>query len=107
MAPSDSISVLSILVGFFGGRWLDAKVGAHGWLTIIGFGFGVAAGFLSVYRAAVKMRRETEAEDERERRARKRGDHGQRRPRPQLIASETSRAWVTARSRYRGYRPRP
>jgi len=69
--------VLSILVGFFGGRWLDAKVGAHGWLTIIGFGFGVAAGFLSVYRAAVKMRKETEAEDERERRARKGGDHGQ------------------------------
>jgi len=62
--------VLSILVGFFGGRWLDAKLGAHGWLTVIGFALGTIAGFQSLYRAAVKMRKETEAEDERERRAR-------------------------------------
>ncbi|HKQ67888.1 MAG TPA: AtpZ/AtpI family protein [Polyangiaceae bacterium] len=62
--------VLSILVGFFGGRWLDGKFGAHGWLTVIGFAFGVTTGFRFLYRAAVKMRKETEAEDERERQAR-------------------------------------
>jgi F0F1-type ATP synthase assembly protein I len=62
--------VLSILVGFFGGRWLDGKLETHGWLTLIGFLFGTIAGFRGLYRAAVKMRKETEAEDERERRAR-------------------------------------
>jgi F0F1-type ATP synthase assembly protein I len=62
--------VLSILLGFFGGRWLDGKLGTHGWLTALGFLFGVIAGFRSLYRAAVKWRKETEAEDERERRER-------------------------------------
>ena len=62
--------VLSILLGFFGGRWLDGKLGAHGWLTVLGFLLGTIAGFRSLYRAAVKMRKETEAEDERERRSR-------------------------------------
>lgn len=70
--------VLSILLGFFGGRWVDEKLGAHGWLTVIGFALGTTAGFRSLYRAAVKMRKETEADDERERGARKRdaGDAG-------------------------------
>ncbi len=62
--------VLSILVGFFGGRWLDGKLGTQGWLTLIGFVLGTIAGFRSLYGAAVKMRKETEAEDERERRTR-------------------------------------
>lgn len=61
--------VLSILFGFLGGRWLDGKLGTNGWLTVIGFGFGVVAGFRFLYQAAVKMRRETEAEDERQRRS--------------------------------------
>jgi ATP synthase protein I len=62
--------VLSILLGFWAGRWLDQKFSTHGWLTVIGFGFGVAAGFRSLYEAAKKMREEAEAEDERERRRR-------------------------------------
>ena len=70
--------VLSILLGFLGGRWLDGKLGTHGWLTVIGFLLGAFAGFRSLYRAAVKMRKETEAEDERERRTRPGSgqDHG-------------------------------
>ena len=68
--------VLSVLVGFFGGRWLDGKVGANGWLTVIGLLLGTIAGFRGLYRAAVKMRKETEAEDERERRARRGTDDG-------------------------------
>src|SRR5262245_46263217 len=67
--------VLSILFGFFGGRWLDGKLGTNGWLAVIGFVLGTIAGFRALYRAAVKMRKETEAEDERERRARP-GDTG-------------------------------
>jgi F0F1-type ATP synthase assembly protein I len=69
--------VLSILLGFFGGRWLDEKLGTHGWLTVIGFVLGTIAGFRSLYRAAVKMRKETEADDERERGAKRdAGDAG-------------------------------
>ena len=70
--------VISILVGFWGGRWLDGKLDAHGWLTLIGFLLGTIAGFRGLYRAAVKMRKESEAEDERERRSRggEGGDEG-------------------------------
>jgi ATP synthase protein I len=59
--------VLSILFGFFAGRWIDQKVGGRGWITLAGFGLGTVAGFRSVYRAAVRMRRDAEAMDERER----------------------------------------
>jgi ATP synthase protein I len=59
--------LLSILFGFLAGRWIDQKVGGRGWVTLTGFGLGTAAGFLSVYRAAVRMRKDAEAMDERER----------------------------------------
>ena len=67
--------VISILIGLFGGRWLDGKLGTNGWFAVIGFVLGTIVGFRALYRAAVKMRKETEAEDERERRARN-GDEG-------------------------------
>ena len=67
--------VLSVLAGFYAGRWLDEKFGTHGWLTLDRFGFGVAAGFRGLYQVAQKMRRETEAEDKRDRR--RNGDNGQ------------------------------
>jgi ATP synthase protein I len=67
--------VLSILVGFLGGRWLDGKLGAHGWLTVLGFAFGVVAGFRSLYRAAMKMRKQAEADDERERQTQNQDEH--------------------------------
>jgi ATP synthase protein I len=60
--------VLSILFGFLAGRWIDQKLGAGGWVTLLGFGLGTVAGFRSVYRAAVRMRAESDAQDERERR---------------------------------------
>ena len=62
--------VLSIALGFLAGRWLDQRLDAHGWITLAGFGLGTVAGFRSLYRAAIRMRGETEAEDERERRER-------------------------------------
>ena len=36
---------LSMLVGLFAGRWLDQKLDTAHWLTFIGGGFGVAAGY--------------------------------------------------------------
>lgn len=63
---------LSLLVGLFGGRWLDGKLGTHHWLTVIGAGFGIAAGYRAIYRAAKAANREAEREDEAERAERQR-----------------------------------
>jgi F0F1-type ATP synthase assembly protein I len=61
---------LSILVGLFGGRFLDRKLGTGHWLTIIGLGFGIAAGVRSVWRALQSANREAEEQEREERRAR-------------------------------------
>jgi ATP synthase protein I len=58
---------LSLLVGLFGGRWLDTKLGTAHWLTFIGFGFGVAAGYRAIYRAAQAANRDAERQDKEER----------------------------------------
>jgi ATP synthase protein I len=55
--------VLAVVVGLFGGRWLDHRLGTHGWLTVIGFMFGVAEGFNILWKAARRLREETERED--------------------------------------------
>jgi len=57
---------LSLLVGLFGGRWLDGKLGTAHWFTFIGLGFGVAAGFRSIYRAAQAANRDAEREQQRQ-----------------------------------------
>lgn len=64
--------VLSVLVGLFGGRWLDQKLGTGGILTFIGFGFGIAAGVRSIWRALEKANRAAEQQEKEERDARKR-----------------------------------
>jgi ATP synthase protein I len=68
--------ILSIIFGFVAGRWLDQKFHAGGLLTLVGFFFGVIAGFRALYVAAQRMRIETERADERERKQREgHGDH--------------------------------
>jgi F0F1-type ATP synthase assembly protein I len=47
--------VLSIAVGFFGGRYLDDKLGTAPWLSVVGFLFGVAAAVKAVHRAWTQM----------------------------------------------------
>jgi hypothetical protein len=66
--------VFSILFGFLAGRWIDDRVGAHGWVTLAGFGLGTVTGFRFLYRAAVRMRNEAEALDKRE--SERRGEPG-------------------------------
>jgi ATP synthase protein I len=63
--------VLSILFGLFGGQWLDRKLGSAPWLTLIGTGFGIAAGVRALLRAARDAQRELADEERREREARK------------------------------------
>ena len=54
---------LSLLVGLFGGRWLQGKLGTGNWLTFVGFGFGIAAGYRAIYRAVQAANREAEREE--------------------------------------------
>lgn len=68
--------VLSVLFGLFVGRWLDHKLGAHGWLTLVGLGFGVAAGYRTIWAAVQRANREAERQEQEEREARKRFHDG-------------------------------
>ncbi len=43
---------IAIVIGYFGGRWLDGKLGTSPWLMWIGLGLGLVAGFRSLYRLA-------------------------------------------------------
>lgn len=71
---------LSLLVGLFGGRWIDQRLGTAHWFTFIGFGFGIAAGYRAIYRAAKAANREANREEAEERSRRKRyhDDHSKR-----------------------------
>jgi len=50
--------VLSIVFGFFGGRWLDGKLGTEPYLAILGLAFGLAAAGRFLYRATRRAERE-------------------------------------------------
>jgi F0F1-type ATP synthase assembly protein I len=70
---------LSVLVGLFGGRWMSQKLHAGSWLTLVGLGFGIAAGARTVWRALQRANREALEEEARERKERDRfHDHEDR-----------------------------
>lgn len=56
--------VLCLVVGLFGGQWLDGKAGTKPVLAVVGTIIGVVAGFRSLYVAAMQMQREAEAPPE-------------------------------------------
>lgn len=55
--------VLSVALGFFGGRWLDDKLHTAPALMVLGFFFGVGAAIKAVLRASKEMRVITEREE--------------------------------------------
>jgi hypothetical protein len=55
--------VLSIMLGFFGGRWLDARFGTDPYLGLLGFFFGCGAAIKSILRTTKEMRAVTEREE--------------------------------------------
>ena len=57
--------VLSILIGYFGGHYLDGRAGTTPWLSIVGFFFGCAAGGKAIHRTWQEMTAVT-AREERE-----------------------------------------
>jgi len=42
--------VLATVIGLAGGYYLDKWLGTAPWLTLIGLGFGIAAGFVNLFR---------------------------------------------------------
>jgi ATP synthase protein I len=50
-------------LGYYGGRALDARVGAGGWFTFLGFVVGIGIGFRSIFKTAEHMRREFQKDD--------------------------------------------
>jgi F0F1-type ATP synthase assembly protein I len=62
---------VSVLLGLFGGRWLDGKLGTDPWLTWLGLGLGIITGYRAVWRALKTANREARRADERDRNARK------------------------------------
>ena len=48
---------LSIFIGLFAGVYLDRRLGTHPWLTLIGLGLGIAAGFKNIALALKKSRK--------------------------------------------------
>jgi ATP synthase protein I len=62
---------VAMVIGLFGGRWLDGVFGTEPWLQWLGFGFGIAAGFRSLFRTARRVHKQlstdAEPDDERDR----------------------------------------
>lgn len=70
---------VAIAIGFFWGRWMDRWLGTEPWMMGIFTLFGVAAGFVNLFRITVKATRE-EAE-EMARKAAEEGDGADSEPR--------------------------
>jgi ATP synthase protein I len=47
-------TVIGLAAGYFADRWL----GTRPWLTLIGLGLGIAAGFVNLFRSAKAAERE-------------------------------------------------
>ena len=54
---------VAIALGFFIGRWLDARLGTHPWLTAVFSLFGIAAGFVNLFRITAQASRAEEEID--------------------------------------------
>jgi F0F1-type ATP synthase assembly protein I len=50
--------VIATVIGLVGGYWLDHWLGTAPWLMLIGLGFGIAAGFVNLFRSVKRAERE-------------------------------------------------
>ena len=48
---------LAICIGYFGGKWLGGKLGNAAVGSYIGFGIGVVAGFMEMFRSIARWNR--------------------------------------------------
>jgi ATP synthase protein I len=49
--------VVATVIGLAGGYYLDRWLGTSPWLTLIGLGFGIAAGFVNLFRSVKRAER--------------------------------------------------
>jgi F0F1-type ATP synthase assembly protein I len=49
---------IAMAIGFFFGRWLDRHLGTGMWLTLVFSIFGIAAGFLNLFRITAQAERD-------------------------------------------------
>ena len=52
---------LAICIGYFGGKWIGGKLGNAAVGAYIGFGMGVAAGFMEMFRSVARWNRRLES----------------------------------------------
>ena len=50
--------VLATVIGLAGGYFLDRWLGTKPWLTLIGLGLGIAAGFVNLFRSVKRAERD-------------------------------------------------
>jgi ATP synthase protein I len=50
--------VVATVIGLAGGYYLDRWLGTKPWLLLLGLGFGIAAGFVMLFRSVNKANRE-------------------------------------------------
>ena len=50
--------VLATVIGLAGGYYLDRWLGTSPWLTLIGLGLGIAAGFVNLFRTVNRAGRD-------------------------------------------------
>jgi len=50
--------VVATVIGLAGGYYLDRWLGTSPWLTLIGLLFGIAAGFVNLFRAVKRAERD-------------------------------------------------
>jgi ATP synthase protein I len=50
--------VVATVIGLGGGYYLDRWLGTMPWLTLVGLGLGIAAGFVNLFRSVKRAERE-------------------------------------------------
>ena len=50
--------VLATVIGLVGGYYADRWLGSKPWLTLLGLGLGIAAGFVNLFRSVKRAERE-------------------------------------------------
>jgi F0F1-type ATP synthase assembly protein I len=53
----------AVIIGLWGGQWLDTKLGTTPWLMLLGLAFGMTAGFRSIFRLLKDANRPPEDDD--------------------------------------------
>jgi F0F1-type ATP synthase assembly protein I len=54
--------VVATALGLLAGYWVDQWLGSSPWLTLLGLGFGIASGFVNLFRSVKATERDNRDE---------------------------------------------